>query len=234
MENPSQNPHVTPPAATTAADAAAGTRPARGYRPARQSRSSETERRVIAAAGELFAEHGFTHTRIAEIIRRAGVSTGSFYHRFADKEGLLQVMEARFAEKAQQAIDAWGAQATGHPDLRAMIHSLAARSYDLIEANKGIYRAVQEQAQIDPRYWQRFRGLVLALCQRVQAAMPAYRDEITAPDIEAATRNAVQLVVLVTIQTRLGAGVLFPTDRDAFLAVVVDAALGLLRPAGAG
>ena len=228
MENTARDPH--------AAAAADGARPgrarSRGYRPARQSRSSESERRLIAAAEALFAEHGFTHTRIAEIIRLAGVSTGSFYHRFADKEGLLQVMEARFAEKARQVIDDWGAQAADHPDLRAMMLSLAGRTLDLIEAHKGIYRAVQEQAQIDPRYWQRFRGLVLALCERVQAAMPAYRADVTAPDIEAATRNAVQLVVLVTIQTRLGAGVLFPTDRDAFLAVVADAALGLLRPAG--
>ena len=44
--------------------------------------------------------------------------------------------------------------------------------------------------------------------------------------------NAVQLIVLVILRTRLGAGALFPQNDDEYLIMITDAAMGLLRPLG--
>ncbi len=45
--------------------------------------------RVLDAAVELFAQHGYDGTSVAQVISRAGVAKGGFYHHFASKEALL-------------------------------------------------------------------------------------------------------------------------------------------------
>jgi AcrR family transcriptional regulator len=45
--------------------------------------------RVLDAAVDLFAEHGYDGTSVNQVIARAGVAKGGFYHHFASKEALL-------------------------------------------------------------------------------------------------------------------------------------------------
>lgn len=45
--------------------------------------------RVLDAAVELFADQGYDGTSVAQVIARAGVAKGGFYHHFASKEALL-------------------------------------------------------------------------------------------------------------------------------------------------
>jgi AcrR family transcriptional regulator len=51
-----------------------------------------TRERILDAALDAFAEHGFEGTTIAEIERRVGLAsgTGSFYRHFASKDALLR------------------------------------------------------------------------------------------------------------------------------------------------
>jgi AcrR family transcriptional regulator len=45
--------------------------------------------RVLAAAVDLFAEQGYDGTSVSQVVARAGVAKGGFYHHFASKEALL-------------------------------------------------------------------------------------------------------------------------------------------------
>jgi AcrR family transcriptional regulator len=47
---------------------------------------------IIAAAGRLFAEHGFAATKLDDIARLAGVAKGSVYLYFATKEELFRAV----------------------------------------------------------------------------------------------------------------------------------------------
>ena len=52
--------------------------------------------RLLAAAAEVFAERGYDGAGVAEIARRAGVTTGAIYGRFTGKaELLLAAIDAR-------------------------------------------------------------------------------------------------------------------------------------------
>ncbi|WP_026412443.1 TetR/AcrR family transcriptional regulator [Actinomadura oligospora] len=51
--------------------------------------SAEARERLLAAAAEVFVERGYSGTATSEIARRAGLSTGAIYSRYASKAELL-------------------------------------------------------------------------------------------------------------------------------------------------
>lgn len=57
-----------------------------------QRRAEDRPREICAAALEVFAEKGFAAAKLDEIARRAGVSKGTLYLYFEDKEGLFRAV----------------------------------------------------------------------------------------------------------------------------------------------
>jgi AcrR family transcriptional regulator len=57
--------------------------------PARDRTGDDTTRRLVAAAAEVFAEKGYDGAGVAEIARRAGLTTGAIYSRYSGKAELL-------------------------------------------------------------------------------------------------------------------------------------------------
>jgi AcrR family transcriptional regulator len=57
-----------------------------------QRRAEDRPREICAAALEVFAEKGFAAARLQEIARRAGISKGTLYLYFADKEDLFRAV----------------------------------------------------------------------------------------------------------------------------------------------
>ena len=58
-------------------------------------KAEETRRRIIAAAAELFAEHGYHATSLNDVIAAAGSTKGGFYFHFPSKAELaLAVLES--------------------------------------------------------------------------------------------------------------------------------------------
>src|SRR5690348_18332479 len=52
-------------------------------------RTAQTQRALLDAAREVFAEQGFTEASIADVVERAGSSDGSLYHHFGGKAELF-------------------------------------------------------------------------------------------------------------------------------------------------
>ncbi|RUP30177.1 MULTISPECIES: TetR/AcrR family transcriptional regulator [Mycolicibacterium] len=79
----------------------------------------DSRERLVTVASELFGAQGYHQTGTEEIVRRSGVTRGSLYHHFADKEALFeevferadQVVSARVraaaAAAAEGGEDAW-------------------------------------------------------------------------------------------------------------------------------
>jgi len=61
-------------------------------KPKFQRRSEDRPREICAAALEVFAEKGFAAARLDEIAQRAGVSKGTLYLYFKDKEDLFRAV----------------------------------------------------------------------------------------------------------------------------------------------
>jgi AcrR family transcriptional regulator len=57
-----------------------------------EQRKSESERKIIIAAIELFARQGYMRTTMTEVGKAAGYTGGLVSHRFKSKEGLLKAV----------------------------------------------------------------------------------------------------------------------------------------------
>ena len=57
-----------------------------------ERRAQARPEEIVAAALELFVERGYAHTRLEEVARRAGVSKGTLYLYFANKEKLFEAV----------------------------------------------------------------------------------------------------------------------------------------------
>jgi AcrR family transcriptional regulator len=86
----------------------------------RTQRGLATRDQLVAVATRLFAERGFEGTSIDAVLDEAGVSRGSLYHHFANKEALFDAVfiavEARIGEETLRAIPGAGDSTA---DLRA-------------------------------------------------------------------------------------------------------------------
>ena len=76
----------------------------------RGSRGDATQAHVIAVAKGVFAADGFIKASLAEIVEKAGVTTGAVYHHFGDKKGLFKAVAEHLE---QEILDEVGKVPTG-------------------------------------------------------------------------------------------------------------------------
>ncbi len=62
--------------------------------------------RVLDAAIRLFTRQGYFNTSIPDIVQASGVSTGSIYHHFGDKEGIAKALFDSLVERMESAFNA--------------------------------------------------------------------------------------------------------------------------------
>jgi AcrR family transcriptional regulator len=86
-------------------------------RRSQQDRSRSTRAALVATARRLFAERGYAHVPAAEIVTTAGVTRGTLYHHFADKQELFRAvfeeLEGEMTAEIAAAIAAAPDRATG-------------------------------------------------------------------------------------------------------------------------
>ena len=90
-----------------------------------QRPASTTRQRVLDAAVELFAAQGYSATSVAQVIERAGLTKGGFYHHFASKDELLFEVYGDLITGQLSSLDAILARDLGRAEtLRLVIEDL--------------------------------------------------------------------------------------------------------------
>ena len=92
-----------------------------------------TEQRLLEAAGEVFAAHGFRAATVREICQRAGANIAAINYHFGDKEGLYFAVLKSCSEAALQKYPptlGLGPNATSEERLHAFVRSLLFRIAD--------------------------------------------------------------------------------------------------------
>jgi AcrR family transcriptional regulator len=130
---------------------------------------------VLDAAVELFAERGYDGTSVSQVIARAGVAKGGFYHHFASKEALLYEV---YGDLIGRQLSGMGEiLARGRPPaetLRALVHDLvettAASARPALVFWREMHRLGHERTAAYRRQRRRYHDAVRTLIHDAQVA----------------------------------------------------------------
>jgi len=86
----------------------------------RQPRAKVTVDALVEATGQVFGARGFDRTTTARIAERAGVSIGSLYQYFPDKQALITAFVAQRLQEDVAMVGRVSARAAGLPPLDAV------------------------------------------------------------------------------------------------------------------
>ena len=70
-----------------------------------QSRGKKTREKILKAAADLFGKEGFEKTTTHKVVQAAGVSVGTFYAYFKDKEAILLELFDKHAGELFEVLD---------------------------------------------------------------------------------------------------------------------------------
>lgn len=194
----------------------------------RTARGLQAQARFLEAANGVFGANGFAGSTITQIVEASGLSVGSFYHQFDDKTQLLQRGMQRVAEDFRATLAGLILQRSGNGDVFTLLYRLTRAGRELVQRNRGIYRATSEVAQNDISSFGPLASIGPGVAVRVFAVLPQYQDQLRAPPNRATVAHAVQLITMSTLQAELGMGPMFPDDHDGFARVIARAACGVL------
>lgn len=177
------------------------TRTVRELRPRRspsQRRSRETVRAILVAAARVFATAGYAAGTTNRIAEEAGVSVGSLYEYFPNKDALLlALLEAHMAE-GQAIVEAALAEvAARRPPLRQAVRHLVDAMVDLHAHDRALHRVLFEEAPLPPHLRRRLAEAERTIADRVTAYLRAQPD-VRVPDVDLAAVVIVQTVEALT------------------------------------
>ena len=162
--------------------------------PAHQDRSRKSLERLLKAAGEVLNKEGLEGATIPAIAARAGLSPGSVYRRFHDKDALLREVCLRLYEEnyrqTQKLLkdDLWKTMTL--VEISRQIIAITLRGHRL---TRGLLRAIffYTMQHPDAAFVRRMEELEWKVFDEVAKALLIHRDEIRHPDPETAVRFAI-------------------------------------------
>lgn len=110
--------------------------------PPRQGRALATLEKILTAAEVLLEERLFEQVTIAQIARRAGVSVGTIYTRFPDKDSLLPALFERHNQVVEPQVSRLIEELLATGTLRARVELLVRFAVRYHRKKRGLLRAL--------------------------------------------------------------------------------------------
>lgn len=177
--------------------------------PPQQARSRKSMEAVLAAAEELFTTRGYEETSINDIGALAGVSTGSIYSRFPDKDAILQVIHDSFSKAlTDTSADAFAPESWRAASVAEIVMAMVDRFFFAYRTYPGILCLIERQRLVNPAVDERARKWNSLSISKFQGLLMDRAGEIPHPDIG----HAVTVVHYILHQT-LAMTALFEQER---------------------
>lgn len=196
---------------------------AKGPLEAQQARSRESLRKLLKATAELLEEKGLEGATIPRIARRAGLSPGTVYRRFHDKDALLRTTVMAIQDQTVEANkNALTPEFAAQHTLEQFIALIVRNNLTLLRTRPGLIRALNQYIRTHPS--KAFRKKVeesgLEILRRATDFLMNYRSEIKHPNPEIAIPFS--LVIMGSVLTELilnnppspAVAALLPLDDD--------------------
>lgn len=184
----------------------------------RQQRSRETVAAIEEAAAQLFDRYGYAATTTNKIAERAGVSIGTLYQYFPNKDALLwslaeQHLDATAAEVAETLAHA----ADRELPLPRLLHDLVHRVAALHTERPTLHRLLFDQAP-------RTSDLVARARRTEHRLATSFAAHLRRLGVARADPDAAALLAVQGVQAQIHGVMLAPPDgrsRDDLLAAIV-------------
>jgi AcrR family transcriptional regulator len=207
-------------------------------KPRWERRKDARPQELLEAAIDLFVERGYAATRLEDVARRAGVSKGTLYLYYENKEELFKAVVRNNIVPVIGDAETSVAEFEGHSAdlLRHLIHSWWAR----LGATKasGIIKLVTAEAGNFPELARFYQEEVINRGTRAMATMlerGIARGEFRPIDVNLMTQVLVSpMLTLIMWKHSVGPCPRAELDPQAFLDTFLDMALKGLLPAAAG
>ena len=122
--------------------------------------SNELTDRLLHAAAEVFAEKGYERAGVAEIARRAGVTTGAIYNRFGGKaELLLEAVDHHVPDSLDNVLNG-ASESIGRLPATKVLSTLGDHLLDDLDGGHGLFLEAVVAARRDPELAARLRERV--------------------------------------------------------------------------
>lgn len=171
----------------------------------RQERSRLTVEAILDAAARVFERHGYAAGTTNRIAERAGVSIGSLYQYFPNKDAILvALVERHLDEGTAVAGPVLAALAAQRPPVEVAMRRLVEAMVALHRERPALHRVLFEEAPRPPALRRRLEALEGAAVAAVEAYLRERDDVRRDPGI--AARMVVRVVETVTHELTLRPG----------------------------
>ncbi|MES2015059.1 MAG: TetR/AcrR family transcriptional regulator [Pseudomonadota bacterium] len=206
-------------------------------KPRWERRKDARPQELLAAALDLFVEHGYASTRLEDVARRAGVSKGTLYLYFTNKEELFKAVVRENIVPALGEAEDVISNFDGHS--AELLRCVLMGWWERLGATKasGIIKLVMAESANFPdlaQFYQeevinRSTSMIVSMFERAMA-----RKEFRPIDVHLMTQVLIApMLMLVTWKHSVGACNPGQLDPMAFLEAYLDMALHGLLPAAA-
>ena len=157
----------------------------------------ESRDRILAAALELFAHHGFAATSVRMIAERAGVAQGLLYNYFEGKDALLRAIFEQSMADVQESFEV----AESDADPAARLERLVRAALEIVDRNQAFWR-LSYQIRMQPEvlaslgedvvgWTEATRAHLEALLREAGAARPEVESRVLFAAIDGAAQHYV-------------------------------------------
>jgi AcrR family transcriptional regulator len=183
----------------------------------RQMRANETRARILDAAKQVFSTHGYAAGTTNRIAVAAGMSVGSLYQYFPNKDAILVELVAEHIEEGTRKVAATldtvlARHAPDLPPLTELIDAVVEAMIELHTTDRALHRVLFEQAPRPDELLAELKAVEAALVDEAARLLGGH-PEVEVPDTKVAARLTVTTVESVVHRSAADASGDMPDDR---------------------
>lgn len=114
---------------------------------AKQQRSQTTQVKLLAALHDSLSKKFFEQISIKELAEKAGVSVGTFYRRFKNKESLLPLLYQDFGQDLENWVSKM--EVAQCDSLVQQVKMLCEETHSFLEKRKSVFRTLHLNARLN-------------------------------------------------------------------------------------
>lgn len=160
----------------------------------KQQRSQDTQRKLINALHHCLQHKFFEHISIKEIAEHAGVSVGTFYRRFKDKESLLPLLYQDFGDDLHQWLEKLEAQQFNN--LTETVRQTCQQTFEFLDDKRSVFRTIHLNSRLHENLISPEERIDRKqVYKRIANIYMRFEQEISAPDKQQAAENSVFILI---------------------------------------